>query len=150
MTFPALARIVVVACLEWGVRMEPVSLIVGALTAGLASGLQGTATEAVKEAYAELKELVGRLFSDRNSGAAALEQYEQRPEAWRPALEAELVEVDAGNDRAVIEAAQRLMALLDTVGARAGKYQIDLRGSQAVQVGNHNTQHNVFGTGPES
>lgn len=127
-------------------QMEPVSLIVGALAAGLAGGVQDSATETVKGAYAELKGLMRRLFAGRQSGATALERYEERPEAWGPALEAELVEVGAGNDQVVIEAAQRLMALLDAAGTRAGKYQVDLRGAQGVQVGDHTTQNNTFGT----
>jgi hypothetical protein len=32
----------------------------------------------------------------------------------------------------------------DAAGPRAGKYVVDVRGSQGVQVGDHNTQDNVF------
>jgi hypothetical protein len=46
---------------------------------------------------------------------------------------------------AVVEAAQRLMALLDAAGTRAGKYTVDLRGAQGVQIGDHNEQRNRLG-----
>ena len=53
---------------------------------------------------------------------------------------------DSGADRdgAVLEAAQRLMALLDTAGSQAGKYQIDARYAQGAQFGDHNVQTNTY------
>jgi hypothetical protein len=38
--------------------------------------------------------------------------------------------------------------LVDEDGARAGKNTIDLRGAQAVQVGDRNTQTNTFSATP--
>ena len=61
-------------------------------------------------------------------------------------MEAELVAVGADDDPAILESARRLMALLDPAGFRAGKYEVDLRGAQGVQVGDHNTQINTFST----
>jgi hypothetical protein len=49
----------------------------------------------------------------------------------------------------VIEAARQLMVLLDEAGVRAGKYDVDLRGAQGVQVGDGNQQVNLFSTPPE-
>src|SRR5215469_7800729 len=45
-----------------------------------------------------------------------------------------LAETGTDADPAVIEAARHLMELLDETGARAGKYNVDLRGAQGVQV----------------
>ena len=39
------------------------------------------------------------------------------------------------------------MALVDAAGSQSGKYTVDVRGSQGVQVGDHNTQTNTFGPG---
>jgi hypothetical protein len=130
--------------------MDPISLIVAALAAGAAAGAQSTVTEAVKDAYAGLKALVRRRLTGRTAGEVALEQHEVKPEQWRPALEAELVETDAGSDDAVVEAAQRLMALLDHAGSQQGKYLVDVRGAQGVQVGDRNTQTNTFSSPPPS
>jgi hypothetical protein len=43
------------------------------------------------------------------------------------------------------------MTILDEAGARVGKYAVQVQGSQGVQVGDGNTQHNVFGvpSGPD-
>ncbi|HEV7650452.1 MAG TPA: hypothetical protein VGP26_20080 [Actinophytocola sp.] len=120
------------------------SLIVTALAAGALAGAQNTATDAVKDAYNGLKASVRRLFARRESGETALARHETQPEAWQGALEAELAEVDAGSDRAVVVAAQQLMTLLDAAGSQSGKYQVDVRGALGVQVGDHNTQTNTF------
>jgi hypothetical protein len=126
--------------------MEPVSLIMSALAAGAVAGVQNTAGEAVKDAYRGLKAAVERIFRGRSSGQAALERHEENPDAWAGALEAELVEVDAGQHADLIRAAQQLLALVDEVGARSGKYQVDLRGGRGVQVGDGNTMTNTFTT----
>jgi len=133
---------------HWGADVDPVSLIVAALAAGAVAGAQNTATDAVKDAYTGLKDLVRRRLSGRTSGEQALAQHDDEPQQASEALEAELVAVRAGDDAAVVNAAQRLMALLDPTGARAGKYTVDLRGAQGVQVGDHNTQTNTFSTPP--
>jgi hypothetical protein len=127
-----------------------VSLIVAALAAGAVAGAQNTGTEAVKDAYAGLKALLRRRFAGRAAGEVALAQHESKPEQWGPALEAELVEVRVGDDAAAVEAAQRLMALLDPTGTQTGKYQVDLRGAQGVQVGDGNTMTNTFTTPPRT
>ena len=36
------------------------------------------------------------------------------------------------------------MRLIDANGTQAGKYEVDARGSQGVQVGDHNIQHNTY------
>lgn len=138
---------------EWeGGRVDPVSVIVAALTAGAVAGAQGTATDVVKDAYAGLKAVVRRRLAGRVSGAVAVavEQQERQPEAWRGAMEAELVAVDAGGDVAVVEAAQQLMALVDAEGSRAGRYRVDARGARGVQISDHGTQSNTFTTPPSA
>jgi len=128
--------------------VDPVSLIVTALAAGAAAGTQNVVTDAVKDAYNGLKALVRRRLTGRAAGEVALAQHETKPDQWGPALEAELVDAGAGEDGAAVAAAQRLMELLDAAGSQQGKYLVDVRGSQGVQVGDRNTQTNTFGTPP--
>jgi hypothetical protein len=125
--------------------VDPVSLIVAALAAGAVAGAQNSATEAVKDAYAGLKALVRRRLTGRPAGEVALDQHAQEPEQWETALAGELVKADLGGDTEVVSAAQALMGLLDADGTRSGKYLVDVRGAQGVQVGDRNTQHNTFG-----
>jgi type VI protein secretion system component VasK len=124
--------------------MDPVTRVVAALAAGAARGAGEAATTAVKDAYQGLKRLVSARFAGRKAAEVALTEHEADPETWRAPLATELVRTAAVDDPRVIEAAQRLMALLDEAGSKAGKYTVDLHGAQGVQVGDRNTQHNRF------
>lgn len=130
--------------------MDPISLIVGALTAGAAVGLTDTMAGAVKDAYAGLRDLVLRRFADHRIVPTALEEHQKAPQRWQAPLSAELAAVGADTDTQIIAAAQRLMAVVDEAGSASGKYLVDLRGAQGVQVGDHNTQTNTFTTPPGS
>jgi hypothetical protein len=128
--------------------MDPVTLIVTALAAGAASALQDGTSTAVKNAYARLRALVARRFASRPEGELVLARHESAPETWEAPLAAELSAVGAEGDTDLVAAAQALMSLVDQAGARAGKYVVAVHGSQGVQVGDHNTQTNVFGPRP--
>jgi len=124
--------------------MDPVTLIVTALAAGVASALQEDTKDAVKAAYARLRDMLKRRFSGRRVGELALAEHEAAPAMWEPQLRAELAATGAENDPDLLDAAQALLSLVDPPGARSGKYHVSIRGSQGVQVGDHNTQTNTF------
>lgn len=128
--------------------MDPVTLIVAALVAGAAQGVSETASGAVKDAYDGLKAKVKSWFGEQPSKELVLVEHEKSPDTWQAPLKAALAETGAAGDPAVVEAAQQLMALLDAAGTQSGKYLVDLRGAQGVQVGDHNTQANTFTTPP--
>lgn len=131
--------------------MEPVSMIVTALIAGAAAGGQETVTQGIKDAYAGLRKALSRRFSERPPGRTALAEVERVASKsgtsseggpWRTVLEGEIVQAGAQDDRDVLTAAARLIELLDA----SGMTRVDLRGAQGVQVGDHNTQTNTFGS----
>ena len=130
--------------------MDPVTLILTALAAGAASGLQDAASAAVQSAYAGLKALVKKHLSGRPAGEVVLAEYETAPEVWERPLTAQLEAAGAGRDSELVAAAQALMSLVDEAGSRAGKYAVDVHGSQGVQVGDSNIQHNTFSAPPSS
>jgi hypothetical protein len=102
----------------------------------------------VKDAYASLKALVRKRLDGEPGAELMLAKHEQAPETWQAPLMAELARARADGDGDLIAAAK---ALLDLVGERvgeAGKYTVDIRGGQGVQVGDHNRQDNVFNTEP--
>ena len=125
--------------------MDPLTLVVTALAAGATTGAGQAATAAVTDAYRGLKQLVLRRFSGRPAAEVALAEHAADPEIWRAPLAQQLTETGATADPAVLEAAQRLLALVDAAGARAGKYSVDAAGAQGVQIGDHNEQTNRFG-----
>jgi hypothetical protein len=126
--------------------MDPVTLIVTALAAGAASALQDDAKSAVRAAYARLRDGLKRRFSGRRVGEVALAEHEADPKMWEPQLRAELVATGAEHDTELLDAAQALMKLVDEAGSRAGKYNITIAGGQGIQIGDHNTQINRFGS----
>jgi hypothetical protein len=130
---------------EW---MDPVILIVTALTAGAASALQEGTSATVKDAYARLKTLITRRLVGRAKAELVLAEHQTAPQTWEKPLAAELSAAGAESDADLVAAAQALMSLVDEVGSLAGKYVITVRDSQGVQVGDHSIQTNIFGSGP--
>ena len=128
--------------------MDPVALIVTALAAGAASALQDGTSAAVKDAYARLKALVTRRFAGRAKAELVLAEHQAAPQMWEKPLAAELSAAGSEGDADLVAAAQALMSLVDEAGSRAGKYVVTVRGSQGVQVGDHNMQTNIFRPGP--
>jgi hypothetical protein len=126
--------------------MDPITLIVTALAAGAALGVQDTASAMVKDAYASLKALARRRLGGDPGVEMVLVRHEQAPETWQAPLMAELARTGAEGDTDLIAAAR---ALLDLVSV-AGKYAVDMRGAQGVQVGDHNRQDNVFNAPADS
>lgn len=128
--------------------MEPVTLIVTALAAGAAAGMKDTASAAVKDACRSLKALVARRLAGRRDAELVLARHEEAPQAWEGPLAAELTAVGAAEDANLVAAAQAVMSLVDGAGSLAGKYAVQVRDSRGVQVGDHNVQHNRFGSPP--
>jgi hypothetical protein len=124
--------------------MDPITLIVTALAAGAALGVQDTASAMIKDAYASLKALVTKRLGGGPGAELVLAKHGRAPETWQAPLMAELAESGADSDRDLIVAAQALLDLVGDADGRAGKYTVDVRGAQGVQIGDHNRQDNVF------
>jgi hypothetical protein len=128
--------------------MDPITLIVTALATGAVSGITESASSAVKDAYTGLKALVRKRLAGRPDAELVLARHEQAPETWQAPLAAVLVDAGADRDADLVAAAQALLRLADAVGAGAGKYAVDVRGAQGVQVGDQGRQDNVFNVSP--
>jgi len=128
--------------------MEPVTLILTALAAGVTTGaldaLKDDVKEKVKAAYARLRGLAEKRVCGRPHGELALAEYESAPQKWEGLLAAELTEAGAAHDDDLVAAAKALMELVDQPGARSGKYNVTITGSKGVQVGDSNVQVNKF------
>jgi hypothetical protein len=98
-------------------EMDPVTLILTALTAGA----KDTASSPVKDAYAGLMaELKTRLAG--RDGERVLARYQENPQTWESQLAAELTAAGADRDEGLVTSAQALMSVADEPGWRAGKY----------------------------
>ena len=128
--------------------MDPITLIVTALAAGAALGVRDSTARAVKDAYEALKALVNKRLGGGPNAAFMLARHEQAPSTWQEPLKAELAGTGADLDRNLIAAAQALLDLVGEAGLQSGKYTVDARGAQGVQVGDRNRQENVYHSPP--
>ncbi|MGX1676484.1 hypothetical protein [Streptomyces sp. NPDC055400] len=134
-----------------GVVMNGVELVVAALSAGAAAGLTDTASSAVRDAYAGLRESVRlRLAARGDVGARVLEAGENGAqdvvgsEVWREQLRELLVAADMASDEDIVAAARSLLRDLGLDEPQDGAGAVDARHAQGVQIGDHNTQTNTF------
>ncbi|WP_370961742.1 RIP homotypic interaction motif-containing protein [Amycolatopsis sp. cg9] len=121
-------------------------VVAAGLAAGAAAGAKDTASVAVKDAYAGLVGGIRRRF-----GAKAAERLEDaaRDDAAPDKHRRIRDELARALDEAALEPDDELVAaartLLDRTG---GKYTVDVRESQGVQVGDHNSMTLNFGPHP--
>jgi RIP homotypic interaction motif (RHIM)-containing protein len=129
--------------------MDPVTLIVTALAAGSSAGaisaLQDDVKATVKAAYAYLRGLARKRVAGQPGAELVLAEHEADPETWAAPLAKKLTEAGAADDANLVETARALMELVDAAGTAAGKYNVTIKDSQGVQVGDHNVQVNRFG-----
>lgn len=119
--------------------MDPVSLIISALTAGAVRVAQGTAEDAVKAAYDRLKTLILRRFAADPDKRRELESFEADPSRSSDSLERALAESGVHRDDAALTAARTLMERVDPEGVARGVYTIHAGGNvQNVVQGNNN------------
>lgn len=128
--------------------MDPIALILAALAAGASAGaieaLKDDVKDAVKTAYTKLRGLVKRRIAGRPDGELALERYETAPLTWESVLTGELIKAGAASDADLIAAAKALMELIDQASAQTGKYDVTIKDSKGVQIGDGNIQVNRF------
>jgi hypothetical protein len=130
--------------------IEAAELIVAALSAGAAAGLTDTASAAVKDSYSELKALTVRILRrDKAVPGDDVETAEGElvghPDEHREELVTALTAAGVGREADLVEAARKVLAVLDPQGTSAGKYRVEIRDSQAVQVGDNNTMTLTLG-----
>ncbi|MDQ1307680.1 MAG: hypothetical protein QG671_3513, partial [Actinomycetota bacterium] len=117
---------------------------VGALAAGALKGAGETATTAVKDAYGALKTAVAARFAERQVSVEVLDEHEEDPDTYEKPLAKKIQQAGAADDPRIVALAQALTRLMDDDGSRHGKYTVDVRDAQGVQIGDHSTQHNTF------
>lgn len=126
--------------------MEPITLILTALATGASAGaldvLKDDVKDKAKAAYERLRDLVGQRFRGNPSAELVLSEHQADPETYAAPLAKKLTE--AGVDAELVATARALMELVDQAGARSGKYNVTIKDSKGVQVGDGNLQVNKF------
>ncbi|MFD7553811.1 MULTISPECIES: hypothetical protein [unclassified Streptomyces] len=125
--------------------MAGVELVVAALAAGASAGLTDTASSAVRDAYAGLREAVRRRLATRSGDSTRiLEANEAEPGVWQARLSELLSISGVDQDEEILSAARSLLQDLGGVGDQTGVNVVDAREAKGVQVGDCNTQTNTF------
>ena len=127
--------------------MDPITLIVTALSAGAGSAMQDGAATALKEAYHTLTAKARTRLGRQRNGEIVLTEYKEDPVTWEAPLSKALKAAGADSDAELIAAAQALLALTDEAGSGRGKYVVQAWGNQGIQIGDNNSQDNTFGAG---
>lgn len=120
--------------------MEPITFIIGALTAGATVAAKETANQVVKDAYAGLKTLILRRFAEKKTaeGEMALKKYEEKPAVWEAPLKDALVETGTDQAGEILEAAKALKHALEKTSAgrdAVSKYILNIQNSEIAVVG---------------
>jgi hypothetical protein len=130
--------------------MDPITLILTALGAGAAAGGQSVASNAIKDAYTGLKTLVRRKFVGEPGSELALQEHESDPQTWEAPLKKALAEAHIEQDAAIIEAAQKMMTLVQPQQAAMGKYNVQITGNvQGYSQGDYQQVKMYFGNDPK-
>lgn len=117
--------------------MDPINLIVSALTAGATAALQETTGTAIKDAYQGLIALLKQKFSKNPKATAALEGHAEDSETWQKPLEKSLRETGAVEDEQIRLASQKLLELLQSQKS-SPKYAVEIKGNvKGLVQGDH-------------
>ena len=120
-------------------------LLTGALIAGAVAGVTGVATDAIKEAYTGLKNIIATKFGKTRGAMDALEE-DPNDEDAQKLVTKRLAEAKVADDAEVQAAATKLDALLKAHGL--GSVAQNATGTGNVQVaGSSNTTHTYTSTG---
>lgn len=124
--------------------MTELDVLTAALAAGTAAGFSQTASSAVQDAVASLRKALTRLVTSAGADAQLLESVDQDQESWLASVRPLLAACGAPDDPQLLAAAHKVLDELEKASPAAGKYVVDTRGAQAVQIGDHATQTNTF------
>ena len=95
-----------------------------------------------KAAYQRLHDLMCHRFRGNPSAEIVLSEYETDPETYTAPLAKKLTQ--AGIDDELVATAKVLMELIGQAGAKSGKYNVTIKDSKGVQIGDGNVQVNKF------
>lgn len=124
--------------------MDPVSMVVTAMSAGSVAAPGPDVSGAVDDLYRRLKAKIFRKADQSEKVIELAENYERDPEMWQAVLRRHLEHEGARRDPELLRLAAELLELVDERGSRKGRYEVTIRGIHGVQIGNSNIQINVF------
>ena len=89
--------------------MDPLSLIVAALTAGAAAAAKDTAAAAIKDSYQALNSLLQKKLAGNLAATVMLEEHAKDPDTFNAPLKKKLAEASIDQNPAILQAAEALL-----------------------------------------
>lgn len=115
--------------------MDPIDIIIKAISAGATAASTETCKKAVRDAYEGLKSLLKRLFKKRgkeSDGELILEGYEKKPKVWKEPLRDALCEASVENEKEILNAAKKLIDLVRSKETQIGKIGLTAKKAQGT------------------
>ncbi len=131
--------------------MDPITAaIVAAVSAGAISGLTEASKTAISDAYNKLKASLSKKFGGESDVVHAVNEVEAKPDsAGRKAtLQEEITNTKADQDQEVLQAAQALLHLLQTI-PEGGQHVQTATGSYIAQADQGSSASVNTGRAPE-
>jgi len=131
--------------------MDPISLVVAAIVAGLTAGVTDTAKTAVTDTYQAFKARLLPKVEANEDAKSALVALEKKPdsEGRQLSVKEELASLEVEKDTELIRLAQTFLEQLDQKGAQSGKYVITIQNAQGTVIGDQNTVRQNFTNRPD-
>ena len=131
--------------------MDPISLVVAALVAGLTAGVTDTAKTAITDMYQAFKARFMPKVESSEDAKSAFDALEKKPdsEGRQLSLKEELTSLDVDKDAELVRLAQTFLEQLDQKGAQSGKYVITIQNAQGTVIGDKNTVRQNFTNRPD-
>lgn len=119
--------------------MDPISLLLAALTAGAAAAAEDTASQAIKDGYTGLKALIHKRFAGKQAAETALAEYEKDKDTWERPLQKSLSEVGADQDEAILQQARQVLRLANynLQQTPQGKYGVQIGEGKGTVIGDN-------------
>ncbi|HET8840379.1 MAG TPA: hypothetical protein VFN35_02890 [Ktedonobacteraceae bacterium] len=125
--------------------MDPISLILAALTAGAVTATKDTASQVIQDAYGGLKSLILKCFGKKPQAEMALEEYEKDEDTWKKPLQKALVDAGADQDEVIVRQAQQVLKLINPQQAAQGKFNVQIGEGKGVVIGDYSQVEQHFG-----
>jgi len=129
--------------------VDPISVILAALTAGAAAAAKETVGSAIKDAYAGLKSLIKEKLTGKALAGMAVDTHAAEPVPAEAILRPAFKEVAIDRENALLAAAEKLLAMADGDGSVRQRYVLQVAGNvQGVVQGDHANVTMNFGGDP--
>jgi hypothetical protein len=120
--------------------MEPISLILAALLAGMSTGIGSVTADAIKGSYEGLRRALKRKLASEPGAEAVIDGYLADQDMYEDQLRRALWKAGADRDDDIISTARAIVAAVDP--RALSEFNVSITDSENIQFGHGNVQFN--------